>query len=366
MSILNANVLQIEHSDFNKHFTIYYMQKLNLTEAVDLPSSLEKSDLGILHLKRFWTKTILKKDGHIAINAFQEEWNIDQGLLNAIGIGLEPTIAYLYLNSERFEDFEQWILTQTNGVLSRYSVETFNNLLLGNTLDSQTEKVLTAEDHIFFKEHGYLILHKALSDLEAEAAEKAVWDFLGYDPKDPSTWYEAHPERKGIMVQLFHHPMLELVRKNVRVQKAYEELIGHKRLFVTTDRVSFNPPQNDKWMFQGPRLHWDVSIAQPIPFALQGLLYLTDTAANQGAFTLVPGFHRKIGDWLASLPKDTDPRNENLEALGAVPIVAEKGDFILWHQALPHGSSVNTASYPRIVQYMNWQALDIEIHPEWI
>lgn len=366
MSILNPNSRHVEHSGFNKYFTIYCMQKLNLTEAIDLPPSQEKSGLGILHLKRFWTKTILKKNRLIATDAFNEEWNIDHGLLNAIGIGLEPTLTYLYLNSESFEDFEQWILKQTNGTLSNYSVETFNNLLLGNTLDSPTEKVLSEEDHAFFQENGYLILRKVLTDSEAEAAERAVWDFLGYDPQNSSTWYEAHPERKGIMVQLFHHPTLELARQNLRIRKAYEELIGHKRLFVTTDRVSFNPPQNDRWMFQGPRLHWDVSIAQPIPFALQGLLYLTDTAANQGAFTLVPGFHHKIGDWLASLPQGTNPRNENLEALGALPIAADKGDFILWHHALPHGSSVNTASYPRIVQYLNWQALNLEIHPEWL
>jgi hypothetical protein len=57
-------------------------------------------------------------------------------------------------------------------------------------------------------------------------------------------------------------------------------------------------------------LHWDVSLARPIPFGLQGILYLADTAANQGAFTCVPGFHRKIDSWLENLPAGSDPRAE--------------------------------------------------------
>ncbi|HEY6236367.1 MAG TPA: hypothetical protein VIW69_14810 [Candidatus Elarobacter sp.] len=43
-------------------------------------------------------------------------------------------------------------------------------------------------------------------------------------------------------------------------------------------------------------------------------------AADQGAFTCVPGFHRRIASWLAGLPAGTDPRHQNLGALGAVPI----------------------------------------------
>ena len=41
---------------------------------------------------------------------------------------------------------------------------------------------------------------------------------------------------------------------------------------------------------------------------VQGVLYLTDTPANQGAFTCIPGFHHKLGDWLNDLPEDADPR----------------------------------------------------------
>jgi hypothetical protein len=64
------------------------------------------------------------------------------------------------------------------------------------------------------------------------------------------------------------------------------------------------------WPFPGPHLHWDTTVAQPHHFGIQGILYLADTAENQGAFTCMPGFHRKLESWLTSLPKDADPRQE--------------------------------------------------------
>ena len=69
----------------------------------------------------------------------------------------------------------------------------------------------------------------------------------------------------------------------------------------TTDRVGFNVPERAGCKFRGPDLHWDCSVKTPIPFGTQGILYLTDTPPEQGAFTLVPGFQRWGEDWLKQL-----------------------------------------------------------------
>jgi ectoine hydroxylase-related dioxygenase (phytanoyl-CoA dioxygenase family) len=134
---------------------------------------------------------------------------------------------------------------------------------------------------------------------------------------------------------------------------------------MNTDRVSFNPPENERWQFPGPRLHWDVSLELPIPFGLQGLLYLSDTKENQGAFSLVPGFHNRIEEWINSLPAGTDPRTQDIYQLGVKSIAANAGDFIIWHQALPHGSSPNKATVPRIVQYINYIPIDAAAQEKW-
>lgn len=160
------------------------------------------------------------------------------------------------------------------------------------------------------------------------------------------------------MIQLFQHPILEKNRSSVKVRKVYEQLWNRRDLYVNTDRVGFNPPETERHPFQGPLLHWDVSLELPIPFGLQGILYLADTAENQGAFTLVPGFQNRIEDWINKLPPGSDPRREDLYALGAAQIAANAGDFILWHRALPHGSSPNTNISPRFVQYFTYMPAD--------
>jgi ectoine hydroxylase-related dioxygenase (phytanoyl-CoA dioxygenase family) len=107
-----------------------------------------------------------------------------------------------------------------------------------------------------------------------------------------------------------------------------------------------------------------VSLAQPIPFGLQGLLYLTDTAANQGAFTCVPGFHRKIEQWLDNLPEGADPRTHDFTS-EAVPITGRAGDLVVWEQTLPHGSSPNRGASPRFVQYMIGRPSTWGNNPVW-
>lgn len=67
----------------------------------------------------------------------------------------------------------------------------------------------------------------------------------------------------------------------------------------------------------------------------------------------MPGFHNRIDAWLKSLPQDVEPGQQDWSTWPVKPIAAKAGDLIIWHQALPHGSSPNHAQLPRIVQYVN-------------
>ena len=154
---------------------------------------------------------------------------------------------------------------------------------------------------------------------------------------------------------------------HTKIREAFEQLWQRNDLLVTIDRVSFNPPETKTYHFPGPNLHWDVSLKQPIPFGLQGLLYLSDTTKNQGAFTVIPGFQNNIDSWLDSLPKGINPRDpELLKNFVREPIAGEAGDFIIWNHCLPHGSSPNTSEKPRIVQYINYLPVDLKHQEEWI
>lgn len=335
-----------------------------------LAESTEPGRLGVLHLKRFWQKADLRRRGLLGAQGLREEGKTDTTLLAVLGLGLEQTVKHVYQETESFEAFEDWVARINAGGLDQAKVAAFNACILQRgqprTPPPPEEAVLSAEDITFWDENGYLIIRNAVPKEDCEAAVAAICDFIGVDRHDPETWYGPHPGRQGIMVQLFQHPALEKNRSSPKVRAAYEQLWGRRDLWLNTDRAGFNPPETPSCPFPGPRLHWDVSVAQPIPFGTQGILYLADTAADQGAFTLIPGFQNRVGEWLRGLPPGANPREQDLYALGPVPIAANAGDFILWHQALPHGSSPNTSKLPRFVQYVNYEPLDAEVAEVWI
>jgi hypothetical protein len=337
--------------------------------AIELSPSGKISSLGIMHLERYWQKTMARRNGSLSGNELTEEWHTDTTMLAMLGLGLEQTVRYLYNTAPDLPAFEQWILDCNNGQVPAERIQQFNALIQDNQAFYETNdtinEVLSADDLAHWEAHNYVIVRNAVPEAHCRETIQMVCDFLQIDEHDPATWYHSHPSRQGIMVQLFQHQLMERNRRAPRIRRAFEQLWQRKDIWVNTDRVGFNPPETSEWQFPGPRMHWDVSLQLPIPFGTQGILYLSDTEPHQGAFTLVPGFRHKIADWLHSLPAGADPRFEDLYALGAKPIAANAGDFIIWDHALPHGSSPNTSAVPRFVQYINYLPLDAGMRKEW-
>lgn len=329
----------------------------------------ETGKTNLFYLKRFWSKTKAIKQNEVPSDSFSEEWTTDTALLDALGIGIEQIFTYLYNHNNSFEEFEDWIINCNNGQLEEEKIVRFHKILEGNVIKNNSvdfePAVLSDEDLLFWEKNGYVIIHDSVPKKNCNAAVELIWQWLGMDKNDPGTWYQSHIEKQGIMLQLFQHPVLQANRDSPRIRKAFEQLWGTNDLWVNTDRVGFNPPETDDWKFPGPDLHWDVSLELPIPLGLQGILYLADTEAEQGAFTLVPGFHHHIEEWINSLPEHTNPRTENLHALGSIPLVGKAGDFIIWHQALPHGSRPNHTNKPRMVQYITLYPVNREIKTNW-
>lgn len=333
-----------------------------------LAASKETGILGVFHLKRFWSKAMLTRRGSPPSVDPADEWVRDKIVIFGLNLALEETFQYLFQSVPSFAEFEQWILECNGGSIEPARIERINAAISGAPAVAQPvndrEPVLSPADLAFWDEHGYVIVHDAVPEADRRAAVEAISEHLDIDLDEPDSWYRTRSDH-GIMVQLYRHPALGRSRNSPRIRQAYAELWGTADLWASVDRVSFNPPERPGFEFSGPHLHWDTSLELPIPFGLLGLVYLTDTAADQGAFTCVPGFHRRIDDWLRSLPSDTDPRQADLNSLGAVPIAGRAGDLIIWHQALPHGSSPNRARLPRIVQYVQMLPVNEEHQSVW-
>ena len=210
--------------------------------------------------------------------------------------------------------------------------------------------VLSQPDLDFFNENGYIVARQVISREQAERTAADVWAFAGMDPDDPETWYHDPP--RGIMIEIYQHQSLWDNRTAPRVHEAFTQIWNTEKLWVSHDRASISPPSREP---NAPErsLHWDVKFdSRPVTFSVQGVLYLTDTPEDQGAFICVPGFHHRLEHWLDNLPQDADPVEQDLLALGARRIPADAGDLIIWRTALPHVASTNRGTAPRVAQYI--------------
>lgn len=340
------------------------------TEKTQIASDEELGSLGVAHLKRFWSRYMANRSAAAPPDEGNKEWAADNTVMCGLGLNLHETMRYLYSTGPSFEQFEQWILERNGGSIDREKVERINSALdgrgkaAGDVGPEAGDLSLTPQDLAFWDENGYIVVHHAAKPDGCAAAVEAICEFLQMDLNNPDTWYNG-PQGHSIWVPLVRHPAIEANRNSPRIRRAFEQIWGRTDLWMTIDQCGMNPPERPGWQFPGPHMHWDVSLELPIPFGVQGLLYLTDTEAEQGAFSCVPGFHLKIENWLKSLPEGINPRELDLPALGEVPISGRPGDLIIWHNALPHGSRPNRTTRPRFVQYMTMRPSDFATNPNW-
>lgn len=281
------------------------------------------------------------------------DWQRQVRALYRRGISIETALQFLYRERPGPQAFQAWLLE-------------YGRPLPSLAHCAEPVGALSADQRAFWDRNGYLVLPNVVPRSQCEAARAAIWDFLGASPDDPASWYRDHPGKRGMMLDFYDHPALAANRAAPLVRGVCEQLYGTSAIYPSIDKVSFNPPETPGWRFQGSPLHWDASLCLPVPFRLQGLLYLGDCGAQDGAFHCVPGFHDRLPGWLAEVPAGIHPRDWALRDLDSVPVAGQAGDFILWHQALPHCATPNRGALPRMVQYLTYLPDTIDHQAEWI
>jgi hypothetical protein len=213
------------------------------------------------------------------------------------------------------------------------------------------DRVLSAEDRAFWENNGYVVIHNAVPQANLDAVVNDIWAFLEVDRYDPEAWYRA-PISKAGMLEMYQAQSLWNNRQHPRVHQAFADIWDNEALWVSLDRANMNPPARPDWDYQG-FVHWDLDTSEvPLPFRVQGVLYLEDTTADQGGFQCVAGFHRRFDEWVKTQPADRDPRRPALDGLEVKTIPGKAGDLLIWHSLLPHGNSRNRSNRPRLAQYI--------------
>jgi hypothetical protein len=331
---------------------------------VSAPSS-ESGALGIFRLKRFWAQTLPPRNGESRPPSSAGDARADNVLLAGLRLGLRETVDFLAIHAPTFAEFEQWVLRKNGGALAPERVARLNGALRGDgefALESiLPEPVLSPADLAFWEEHGYIRIQQAVDADACRAALDAILAFAGMSMEQPESWYH-----EGLWIPLAHHPALWANRNAPRIHTAFGQIWGRRDLWMNVDVCGVNPPLRPGYSFRGTPLHWDMTLAPPLRFGTQAILYLTDTPAEQGAFSCVPGFHRRLEAWLRELPRGADARAVAQKELRAIPIAGAAGDLIIWNHALPHGATPNLAATPRVAQYLNMFPSQHEINPEWL
>lgn len=243
-------------------------------------------------------------------------------------------------------------------------------------------RLLSEAQYAAWERDGVVVVKGAVPPALAAAAAAAVHEFVGANASDSASWYRnvldiyedilpdgrKPPHGPCGMVQMFHHESLWALRQHPRVHAAFADVYGTARLWVTADRAHFKPPESSAhpaWSDPGQvhvGLHWDVETGRdhwPVPFAVQGVVYLEDTALDQGPLHVVPGFHRQFAAWDAAQSAGRDGRRPAPDSTPrAVPVAASAGDLVLWHSLLPHGPGRNVGARPRISAYVAMLPVD--------
>ena len=245
---------------------------------------------------------------------------------------------------------------------------------------------LTAAQLSSWTADGYLVIPDAVPPNLLKNAADAIRQFVGADDANKTSWYDntldiyGDKTEDGLrphhgpcgMVNMVHHQSLWEIRQHPRIHSIFADLYNTHKLYVTVDRQHFKAPQDERfpaWSDPGEvhkGLHWDVDTREsnwPIPYALQAVLYLEDTAEEQGALRVVPGFHHRLARWSARQPADRSaerPEGKAAQLLEAeaISIAAKAGSLVVWHSLLPHGPAPNVASRPRISSYVSMLPVD--------
>jgi ectoine hydroxylase-related dioxygenase (phytanoyl-CoA dioxygenase family) len=226
-------------------------------------------------------------------------------------------------------------------------------------------EVVTAEMRDFFHTNGYVLVKGAVPKQNCENVVEAIWAFTGQRPDNPESWYrpaagmdELWKHQSAGMIPLFHHQTMWDNRQHPGLYQAFAELLEEEKLWVSLDRVNMKPPRRDDMTkFNTGFIHWDTDTSNltfPLrrPPRVQGVLYLADTAADQGGFQCVPSLYRDFERWIATQPADRHPTIPDVTGHDIVPIPGEAGDLLIWDVLLAHGNGQNYTNLPRFAQYI--------------
>lgn len=274
------------------------------------------------------------------------------------GLGKFEFYSFLYAECKDHEHFKNWMIRLKGEDFINNAGQQFQKWEAGRNIPNHTEavfsKVLTAEQLKFWEENGYLRIPKVVDELRCDKVRQKICRYLNVNLDFPATWYMPHPDWQGIMLQVYQDENMEAIRHDATLNKIFEDLYGTDQLIPNVEKLGYNPPEQEGWIFTQGELHWDIDWNQPVKFEVQGLVYLDDVPVERGPLQVVPGFNNRFEDWVKDFSSSERAHTYMRLTETPIPVPGEKGDLILWRNTIPHAAGKNTSALPRFVQYLSF------------
>lgn len=205
---------------------------------------------------------------------------------------------------------------------------------------------------------GVVVVPDLVPHALVQAACSQICAFVGAELDRPETWY-AHQPLDWSVVPIHHPQAFWEIRQHPGVHALFARLLGVEKLWVSMDRGIFKVPRSEAHPNHADKsiLHWDLDPRVPRSPSYGGMLYLTDTPSEQGAFACVPGLFRDLEGYLARHPGLDLEAPIDVEGHELVRVAVKAGDLVLWDVRLPHHGGPNVGAAPRV-------SMAITMYPE--
>lgn len=203
-----------------------------------------------------------------------------------------------------------------------------------------------------FEEEGYLVVPGVVPLELCERVIEAILQFTGVDLENPDTWYSKRRAGHGI-VPLHHAQPFWDVRQLPALHEVFTALYGTPRLWVTMDRASYKPPASPETRgWSREPIHWDCNPWRFKGPSIQGLVYLTDTEKDQGAFSCVPSIYKNLASYCRNHEEGSSAHHPDVDDSDLVAVEGQAGSLVVFNRLMPHTSRLNESAAHRFVQYV--------------
>ena len=142
-----------------------------MAKVIPLISSDTAGPLGAIHLPRLWAKLTLANAGLLPDDYDACGSGFDQMTINALGLDRDRVIAFVRDSKPTYVQFEDWVLAQNGGSISREKIEAHNKAVRGYNHGHELASGMRKASGVKSESVGDAVTLNTLEDLDALHAQ---------------------------------------------------------------------------------------------------------------------------------------------------------------------------------------------------